>query len=177
MTNKRTWGWNYSFSCTFLLHLGKFTAACGTQCVRDLSFHSSRLYRFGCGQLSWFVLHGCMSLVSQLVQNTGSVCLHLTGIYPLSIWGYFRLCYSEPSSSRSPVLSPVLHSLLTIFDPANKSSFHSSGQTEMMHCITAAFMKVFISYLKCFYIHLLCYDLQKEKESSFTGGKTATCEN
>lgn len=110
-------------------------------------------------------------------EYTETVCLHQTGVYPLSVWGHFTLCYSEPWSSPSPVLAPVLHSLLTIFDSGNKSSFHSSGQTEMMHCITAAFMKVFISYLKCFYIHLLCYDLQEEKESNFTGGKTATCEN
>lgn len=63
------------------------------------------------------------------------------------------------------------------FDPGVWSSFYNSGQLETMHCIIAAFMKVFISYLKCFHEHSLCFDLQKEKESSFTGGKTATCEN
>lgn len=63
------------------------------------------------------------------------------------------------------------------FDPGVWSSFHDLGQSEMAHCIIAPFMKVFISYLKCFHVHSLCFDLQKEKESSFTAGKTATCEN
>lgn len=80
-----------------------------------------------------------------------------------------------PSAPPSPPnLIPLL---LPEFDPGVWGSFHNLGQSEKMHCIIAACMKVFISYLKCFHVRSLCFDLQKEKESSFTAGKTATCEN
>lgn len=73
---------------------------------------------------------------------------------------------------------PLLPGIIPFnFDPGVWSSFHDLGQSGTVHCIIAAFMKVFISYLKCFHVHSLCFDLQKGKESSFTGGKTATCEN
>lgn len=35
------------------------------------------------------------------------------------------------------------------------------------HFSQAAFLKVFVSYLRCFCVRLLCFNLHKEKESSF----------
>lgn len=76
------------------------------------------------------------------------------------------------------LILPLLPEMIPLnLDPGVRASLESLGQSRLKPCIIAAFMKVFISYLKCFHVHSLCFDLQKEKESSFTGGKTATCEN
>lgn len=93
------------------------------------------------------------------------------------LWFLFSHVQSSSPSSLDLILFLLPKMVPPTFDPSLWSSFYNLGQSEMMHCIIAAFMKVFISYLKCFHVLLLCFDLQKEKESSFTGGKTATCEN
>ena len=98
--------------------------------------------------------------------------------------GFSSSPYLQPSFPSSCPLSPpnLLLPLLPDMIPPNFdagvwSSFYDWGQSGTVRCIIVAFLKVFISYLKCFHVHSLCFDLQKEKESSFTGGKTATCEN
>lgn len=96
---------------------------------------------------------------------------------PAAIVASLPLLISFPLSLPNLPL-PLLPEIIPFnFDPGVWSSFHDLGQSGTVHCIIAAFMKVFISYLKCFHVHSLCFDLQKGKESSFTGGKTATCEN
>lgn len=91
------------------------------------------------------------------------------------LWLLFLFSFPTLFSILLFLLSPEILSLH--FNLGVRSTFHNLDLSEVMHCIIAAFMKVFISYLKCFHVHSLCFDLQKEKESSFTGGKTATCEN
>ena len=96
---------------------------------------------------------------------------------PAEIMASLPLLISVPLSLPNLPLPLLLEIIPFNFDPGVWSSFPDLGQSGTVRCIIAAFMKVFISYLKCFHVHSLCFDLQKGKESSFTGGKTATCEN
>lgn len=101
----------------------------------------------------------------------------------LGLWGRLQIFLYFVYCSHLPINILRRPSLCALPPQMNRDVLHLTsgsrfpGQSDTRLWIPAAFIKLFISYLKCFYIHLLCYDLLEKKESSFTGGETATCEN
>lgn len=121
----------------FLLCFGKFTAACGTQYVRGLSFHKSRLYRLGCGQLSWFVLRGSMCPVAQVAQqSTQRACACTELAFTLWVFEVILHC-AILSPDLPPALSCPPSSTLSLPSLILATKVHSIAQVRQKWCIAS----------------------------------------